>query len=419
MEQYMIRIKGFKGIRPKRDLASKIASPPYDVISSEEARILVDQDPYSFLHVVKSEVDLAPEINLYDPKVYAKASENLKVFREKYMLQDDQNTMYIYRQILNDHSQTGLIVVQHIDDYLDGKVKIHELTREDKEKDRINHIEIVNAHTGPVFYTYPDNKKIDSLIENEILAEAEYDFKTKDGVQHSLWLINDHNVMSELRENFANIEYVYVADGHHRSKASATVGKMRRDNNPHHTGNEEYNWYLAVFFPDKQLNIIDYNRIIKDLNGLKKENFLRAIKENFELKKVPSKDYAKPKKEHDFAMYLEKNWYKLNLKTEKFDLSDPVESLDSALLTKLILSPILGIEDLRKDNRIDFVGGNRGLEELEKRVNTGEMKLAFALYPISIEQLIKVADSNTLMPPKTTWFEPKLRSGLLVHSMED
>ncbi|MFA6619364.1 MAG: DUF1015 family protein [Candidatus Neomarinimicrobiota bacterium] len=415
----MVRIKGFKAIRPKRELASKIASPPYDVVSSEEARILVNIEPYSFLHVVKSEVDLPPQTNLYDHKVYAKASENLKMFREKYMIQDVCESMYIYRQILNGRSQTGLIAVQHIDDYLDGHVKIHELTREEKEIDRINHIDIVNAHTGPVFFTYQDNRKIDRLIEDQTHNKAEYDFTTQDTVRHTLWLINNNQVISELRKHFANIEYVYVADGHHRSKASATVGKMRRDNNPQHTGKEEYNWFLAVFFPDNQLNIIDYNRIIKDLNGLNEDKFLSALQENFDLEKTCCKDSAKPRKEHDFAMYLGQNWYKLRLKTDKFDLSDPVESLDSALLTNLILSPILGIQNIRKDNRIDFVGGDRGLEELEKRVNSGEMKLAFALYPITIEQLIEVADSKALMPPKTTWFEPKLRSGLFVHSLED
>lgn len=415
----MVMIKGFRGIRPKSELASKVASPPYDVISSEEARILVNKDPYSFLHVVKSEVDLPLETDLYDHKVYMKAAENLKKFREKYMIQEKSDSMYIYRQILNDRAQTGLIAVEHIDDYLEGKVKIHELTREDKEQDRINHIDIVNAHTGPVFFTYPDDRKIDNLIEDQTQTEPKYNFKTQDGVQHYLWLVSDKKVITELQEKFAKIKHVYVADGHHRSKASAMVGKMRRDKNTHHTGKEEYNWFLAVFFPDNQLKIIDYNRIIKDLNGLSQEEFLAALQVNFNIIETCCKESAKPKKEHEFSMYLAGHWYKLSLKSEKFDLSDPVESLDSALLTKLILSPILGIENIRKDKRIDFVGGSRGLEELERRVDTGEMKLAFALYPINIKQLMKVADSNALMPPKTTWFEPKLRSGLFVHSLED
>ena len=415
----MVRIKGFKGIRPKRDLASRIASPPYDVIDSDEARILVKVEPYSFLHIVKSEVDLPLKTNLYDHKVYIKASDNLKKFRKKHMLQDSSEVLYIYRQVMDGRSQTGLIAVEHIDDYLEGKVKIHELTREDKEKDRINHIDIVNAHTGPVFFTYPDDRNIDRLIEDQTQTTPEYDFTTQDGVQHTLWLIDNCDTIEKLSNNFKNIEQVYVADGHHRSKASAMVGQMRRDANTNHTGNEEYNWFLAVFFPAKQLKIIDYNRIIKDLNGLSKDEFLSLLQKDFIVSETCCKDSAKPRKEHDFAMYLEGNWYKLALRTENFDLDDPVDSMDSALLTRQILSPILGIENLRKDKRIDFIGGDRGLEELEKRVDSGEMKLAFALQAISIDQLIKVADSNALMPPKTTWFEPKLRSGLFVHSLED
>ncbi len=415
----MVRIKGFKGIRPKKELASHIASPPYDVINSDEARILVKVEPYSFLHVVKSEVDLPQKTNLYDHKVYVKAADNLKKFRKKHMVQDQSNVMYIYRQILDGRAQTGLIAVEHIDDYLEGKIKIHELTREDKEKDRINHIDIVNAHTGPVFFTYPDDRSIDLLIEDQTQVEPEYNFTSQDGVEHKLWLLNDPNIINELKTKFEQIEQVYVADGHHRSKASAMVGKMRRDANPNHTGNEEYNWFMAVFFPAKQLKIIDYNRIVKDLNGLKKEELLELLNKDFNVLKTCCKDSAKPRKEHNFAMYLDGNWYKLALKTENFNLDDPVESMDSALLTRLVLSPILGIENLRKDKRIDFVGGNRGLEELEKRVDSGEMALAFAMHPISIDQLMKVADSNALMPPKTTWFEPKLRSGLFVHSLED
>jgi uncharacterized protein (DUF1015 family) len=415
----MVRIKGFKGIRPKKELASRIASPPYDVIDSNEARILVKIEPYSFLHVVKSEVDLPADTNLYDPLVYLKAAENLTFFRKKYMQQDTTPVMYVYRQTLDGRSQTGLIAVQHIDDYLDGKVKIHELTREDKEKDRINHIDIVNANTGPVFFTYPDDRSIDFIIEEQTEKSPEYDFISGDKVQHTLWLIDDPSIIKELKEKFEVIDHVYVADGHHRSKASAMVGKMRRENNPKHQGDEEYNWFLAVFFPSKQLKILDYNRVIKDLKGLDKETFFNKLQTHFIIEEKCCKDSARPKKEHEFSMYLENKWYKLTLKMELLDLKSPVERMDSGLLTRLILSPILGIEDLRKDKRIDFVGGSRGLEELEKRVDSGEMKLAFALYPISIDQLMKIADSNALMPPKTTWFEPKLRSGLFVHSLED
>jgi uncharacterized protein (DUF1015 family) len=415
----MVRIKGFKGIRPKKELASRIASPPYDVLNSNEARIAVKIESYSFLHVVKSEVDLPPETDQYDPAVYQKAADNLSEMRKDKLIQDQKPVMYIYRQVMDERTQTGLIAVQHIDDYLEGKVKIHELTREDKEKDRITHIDVVNAHTGPVFYTYPDDKNIDKLIADSIDKDPEYDYISKDGVHHILWLLEDRNTIDSLIDHFEKIDHVYVADGHHRSKASAMVGKMRRNTNPKHTGNEEYNWFLAVFFPAKQLKIIDYNRVVKDLNGLSKKEFLSKMEKIFKIKKISSSEFSKPTKEHEFGMYLLDHWYQLTLKKELFDLSDPVKSLDSALLTELVLEPILGIKDIRKDKRIDFVGGSRGMEALEGRVNAGEMALSFALHPITIKQLMDVADSNTLMPPKTTWFEPKLQSGLFIHSLED
>ncbi len=415
----MVRIKAFRGLRPKKELASRIASPPYDVVNSNEARILVKIEPYSFLHIVKSEVDLPPETDLYDPAVYKKAAENFQEFKKNKLIQDKEPVMYIYRQVMNGRSQTGLIAVQHIDDYLNGKVKIHELTREDKEQDRITHIDVVNANTGPVFYTYPEDHDIDSIINAYITKDPEYDYKSQDGVRHTLWLLDDQATIDKLTDKFEKIDHVYVADGHHRSKASAMVGKMRRDANKNHTGNEEYNWFLAVFFPANQLKIIDYNRVVKGLNGLSEENFLSKIEKIFSIKEIRSSDSAKPTKEHEFAMYLVDKWYRLTLKKELIDLSDPIKSLDSALLTDLVLTPILGIEDIRKDERIDFVGGNRGMEALEGRVNAGEMTIAFALYPISIKQLMDVADSNALMPPKTTWFEPKLQSGLFIHSLED
>jgi len=415
----MVRIKGFKGIRPKKELASRIASVPYDVINSNEARMQVTVEPLSFLHVVKSEVDLPPDTDIYDPAVYQKAHDNLEDMRKDKMIQDPEPVLYVYRQIMKGRSQTGLIAVQHIDDYLEGRVKIHELTREDKELDRITHIDIVNAHTGPVFYTYPDNEKVNTIIAGVVKGKPEYDYTSKDGVQHTLWLLDDPGTIELLKHTFHQIEYVYVADGHHRSKASAMVGQKRREDNPAHTGNEEYNWFLAVFFPASHLMIIDYNRVVRDLNGMSKETFLKKLEKNFNIKPIPSSEEAKPGKEHEFGMYLIDQWYKLSLKENMVDLSDPVKSLDSALLTDLILTPILGIENIRKDDRIDFVGGNRGMESLEGRVNAGEMSLAFALYPITIKQLMDVADSNALMPPKTTWFEPKLQSGLFVHSLED
>ncbi|MCK5816771.1 MAG: DUF1015 domain-containing protein, partial [Candidatus Marinimicrobia bacterium] len=364
-------------------------------------------------------VDLPPETDQYDPAVYQKAADNLSEMRKDKLIQDQKPVLYIYRQVMDKRTQTGLIAVQHIDDYLEGKVKIHELTREDKEKDRITHIDVVNAHTGPVFYTYPDDQNIDKLIADSIDKDPEYDYTSKDGVHHTLWLLEDRNTIDSLIGHFEKIDHVYVADGHHRSKASAMVGKMRRDANPKHRGDEEYNWFLAVFFPAKQLKIIDYNRVVKDLNGLSKKEFLSKMEKIFKIKKISSSESSKPTKEHEFGMYLLDQWYKLNLKEELFDLSDPVKSLDSALLTELVLEPILGIKDIRKDKRIDFVGGSRGMEALEGRVNAGEMALSFALYPITIKQLMDVADSNALMPPKTTWFEPKLQSGLFIHSLED
>ena len=415
----MVRIKAFHGIRPRRSLASQVASPPYDVVDSAEARLLVENDPYSFLHVVKSEVDLPEDTDPYDAQVYRKAAENLKHFREKYLIRDPEPSMYVYRQILHGRSQTGLITVQHIDDYLDGKVKIHELTREDKERDRITHIDTVNAHTGPVFFTYPEDRLIDALIAQAVIGEPEYDFQSADGVRHILWHIDDKDIIGGLREAFAQVEQVYVADGHHRSKASAMVGKMRREKDARPSAEKEYNWFLAVLFPADQLHIIDYNRVVRDLNGLSAERFIAEIKKAYKVEKKCCQYSAKPQAQHEMAMYLDGDWYKLSLKENIADPADPVESMDSALLTRHILTPVLGIENLRKDERVDFVGGKRGLEELRRRVDSGEMRAAFALYPITIRQLMEIADSNALMPPKTTWFEPKLQSGLVIHSLED
>lgn len=414
----MVRIKAFCGIRPKKELVALVASPPYDVVDSAEARLLTENNPYSFLHVVKSEVDLPENTNLYDPAVYRKASENMKLFRENYMIQDTQASMYVYRLVIDGHSQVGLIACQHIDDYLEGKVKIHELTREDKEKDRIKHIDTVNANTGPVFYTYPQDRLIDALIARAMIKEPEYDFLADDGVRHILWVINDKKISNEFQKAFERIPFVYVADGHHRSKASAMVGKIRRENNPEHTGKEEYNWFMSVFFPENQLHIIDYNRVIKDLNGLDAESFLHRISEICKVSEKCCALSAKPEQEHEMAMYLNHTWYRLKFRKIP-DGNDPAEQIDSALLTSQILKPVLGIENLRKDGRIDFIGGKQGLPELQRRVDNGEMAVAFALYPISIRQLMDIADSNALMPPKTTWFEPKLRSGLLVHALEN
>ncbi|MDD3965546.1 MAG: DUF1015 family protein [Candidatus Neomarinimicrobiota bacterium] len=414
----MVRIKAFNGIRPNNALASRIASPPYDVLDSDEARLLVRNNPHSFLHVVKSEVDLPPDVDLYDPRVYRKARENFAFFRENYMQQDKQPSMYVYRQVMDGRSQTGLIACQHIDDYLEGRVKIHELTREDKEQDRITHIDTVNANTGPVFYTYPQDRLIDALIAQALIPEPEYDFTADDGIRHTLWHIGEKKVCDSLIEAFARIPCVYVADGHHRSKASAMVGKLRREKNPAHQGNEEYNWFMAVFFPENQLYLMDYNRVVKDLNGLDTTTFLRRIGDVCKIEKKCCAWSSKPSAEHEMAMYLDRQWYRLQFR-EIPENPDPAENIDSALLTSRILKPFLGIENLRKDKRIDFVGGKHGLQELQRRVDSGEMALAFALYPISMRQLMHIADSNALMPPKTTWFEPKLRSGLLIHTLDE
>jgi len=415
----MVRIKAFRGIRPHVDFASRIASPPYDVVDLTEARLLVKDNPCSFMHIVRSEVDLPDRTDPYDPKVYRQAEENLRTFRKKWMLQEKEPSLYIYRQVMDGRSQTGLIACQHIDDYLEGRVKIHELTREEKEKDRIKHIDTVNANTGPVFLTYSQDRLIDALIAQAMIGEPDYDFTSPDKVRHTLWHIAEPRIIDELCAAFSKLQHVYVADGHHRSKASALVGKMRRENNPHHSGDEEYNWFMAVLFPDNQLKIIDYNRVIKDLNGMDADTFLSMLENIFHIEKKCCHSAAKPQKEHTLAMYLDRNWYHMQFRDEILKKEDPAENLDSALLTSEVLYPLLGIEDLRKDKRIDFVGGKRGLEELQRRVDTGEMAATFALYPISMRQLMDIADSNALMPPKTTWFEPKLLSGLVIHSLED
>ncbi len=371
------------------------------------------------MHVVRSEVDLPDGTDPYDPKVYRQAEENLRTFRKKWMLQEKEPSLYIYRQVMDGRSQTGLIACQHIDDYLEGRVKIHELTREEKEKDRIKHIDTVNANTGPVFLTYSQDRLIDALIAQAMVGEPDYDFTSPDKVRHTLWHIAQPRIIDELCTAFSRLQHVYVADGHHRSKASALVGKMRRENNPHHSGDEEYNWFMAVFFPDNQLKIIDYNRVIKDLNGRDAHTFLSLLENIFHIEKKCCHHAAKPHKEHTLAMYLDRNWYHMHFRDAILKKDDPAENLDSALLTSQVLDPLLGIKDLRKDKRIDFVGGNRGLQELQRRVDSGEMAVAFALYPISMRQLMTIADSNALMPPKTTWFEPKLLSGLVMHSLED
>ena len=415
----MVKIKGLKAFRPKPELCEKIASKPYDVLNSQEAREEAQGKPYSFLHVVKSEIDLPEDIDPYDERVYQKAAENLeKMKEENWLIQEDREALYLYRQIMDGHEQYGLVVDASVQDYLDGKIKIHELTREKKEKDRINHVKTTNANTGPVFLTYRAQDEIDSIVEEVAQSDPTYDFTAEDGVQHTLWTIKDQDKIDSLIDHFEQIPYTYVADGHHRSKSAAMVGEMRKEENPDHTGDEEYNWFLTVLFPHEQLQILDYNRVVKDLNGLSEEEFIGKIEENFTVQETANQKAAKPASKHNFAMYLDGEWYTLAAHEGSFDDNDPVERLDVSILQNNLLTPVLDIGDPRKDTRIDFVGGIRGLDELEKRVDSGEMEVAFALYPTSIEELMDIADAEKLMPPKSTWFEPKLRSGLIVHDLE-
>jgi uncharacterized protein (DUF1015 family) len=413
----MAILKAFKGIRPVKDKAKLIASKPYDVLTSEEARELAKGNEYSFLHVVKPEIDLPPEVDHYSPEVYEKGRENFcKMFNKGLFFKDQKDCLYVYAQTMHGKRQVGLVGCAGVADYMNGIIKKHELTRADKEEDRKNHIRVSNMDAEPVFFAYPDVNEISDII-NEITAkECEYDFVSEDGVRHSFWVISDDEKIEELVTLFAKIPYTYVADGHHRTAAAALVGDERKKKNPRHTGKEAYNYFLAVHFPSSQLTIFDYNRVIKDLNGNSEEEFLKSLGESF-LIHEKTEEY-KPEMLHTFGLYLNKKWYSLTARPGTFNENDPIDVLDVSILYKHVLKPILNIVDLRTDKRIDFVGGIRGLGELKKRVDSGEMKAAFALYPVSMEQLMKIADSGSIMPPKTTWFEPKLRSGLVVYSIE-
>ena len=414
----MAIIKPFKGIRPKRELVEKIASRPYDVLNSEEARAEAAGNEMSLYHIIKPEIDFPVGTDEHDEKVYRKAAENFEMFQKNgWLVQDSKENYYVYAQTMNGKTQYGLVVCAYVDDYMTGKIKKHELTRKDKEEDRMKHVRVNNANVEPVFFAYPHNNDLDAIVKEVTKGKPEYDFVAPlDGFGHTFWLIEDEAKIKRITEIFATIPSLYIADGHHRSAAAALVGDEKRRQNPAHKGNEEYNYFMAVCFPDDQLTIIDYNRVVKDLNGLTDEQFIEKLKKNFDVE-LKGKDIYKPSKLHNFSMYLSGNWYSLTAKAGTYDDKDPIGVLDVTVSSNLILDEILGIKDLRTDKRIDFVGGIRGLGELKRRVDSGEMRVALALYPVSMQQLIDIADTNNIMPPKTTWFEPKLRSGLVIHKL--
>ncbi len=415
----MATIRPFRGIRPPKTFAAQIASRPYDVLNSEEARIEAAGNDKSLLHIIKSEIDFAPGIDEHDEVVYNKAVENLGMFRNNgWLVQDEKPMYYVYAQTMNGRTQYGLVACASVEDYLNGIIKKHELTRRDKEEDRMKHVRITGANVEPVFFTYPAVAEIDAIVANVIMGEPEYNFTASDGFGHHFWVIDNEDTIAEISHLFeTKVPFTYVADGHHRTAAAALVGEEMKKNNPNHTGNEEYNFFLAVHFPSNQLSIIDYNRVAKDLNGLTEESFFEALKENFDVTEAVTVPYS-PVKLHNFGLYISGQWYSLTAKEGTYNDNDPIGVLDVTISSNLILRDILGIDDLRTSKRVDFVGGIRGLGELEKRVDSGEMKLALALYPVSLQQLIDIADSGNIMPPKTTWFEPKLRSGLVIHELK-
>lgn len=415
----MAILRTFKGLRPPQKIAKELASRPYDVLNSEEAREEAAGNDYSLLHIIKPEIDMDPDIDVHAPEVYEKAAENFKKFRDNgWLVQDDEAHLYIYAQTMNGKTQYGIVGCAAVEDYMNGIIKKHELTRPDKEEDRMKHVRINNANMEPVFFSYPAVAEIDEIIADYVQHNAsEYDFTANDEIGHHFWVIRDADINNRIIELFEKIPATYVADGHHRTAAAALVGNEKKKNNPNHKGDEEYNFFLAVHFPDDQLSIIDYNRAVKDLHGLSNEEFLAKLSEGFVIEEKGSEIY-KPGKLHEFSMYLNGKWYGMQAKEGTYDDNNPIGVLDVTILSEQVLDKLLGIKDLRRDKRIDFIGGIRGLGELERRVNNGEMKVAFALYPVSMKQLIDIADTGNIMPPKTTWFEPKLRSGLAVHSLD-
>lgn len=412
----MVKIKPFKGIRPPKIIAAEVASRPYDVLNSTEAQ--AEASEKSLLHIIKPEIDFHPIIDEHSKEAYAKAVENFKKWQaNKWLLQDEKEHYYVYAQTMDGRTQYGLAVCCNTDDYQSGAIKKHELTRNDKEEDRMIHVRIQNANIEPVFFSYPAVKEVDEIVAKVVATPAEYDFVAEDGFGHHFWVIQDEAVNRRITEIFKSVPALYVADGHHRTAAAALVGQEKRAANPNHTGDEEYNYFLSVIFPDNQLKIIDYNRTVKDLNGLTKDQLISALNHDFTIEKKGKAIY-KPDSLHNFAMYIDGEWYSMTAKPGTYNDADPIGVLDVTILSNLVLDKVLAIKDLRTDKRIDFVGGIRGLGELSRRVDNGEMAVAFALYAVSMQQLINIADSGNIMPPKTTWFEPKLRSGVVIHSLE-
>ena len=415
----MAKVKPFKGIRPPQELIEEVASRPYDVLNSVEAREEARGNEKSLYHIIKPEIDFPEGTDEHDPAVYEKAAANFAKFQEKgWLLQDEKEQYYVYAQTMNGRTQYGLLVCANVDDYLNGVIKKHELTRRDKEEDRMKHVRINNANIEPVFFAYPENAELDRIVRKYTVGKPVYDFVASlDGFGHHFWIVNEDADIARITELFAEMPALYIADGHHRSAAAALVGAEKAKQNPAHRGDEEYNYFMAVCFPADQLTIIDYNRVVKDLNGLSEAEFLSRIERNFIVEEKGGSIY-KPAALHNFSLYLGNKWYSLTAKPGTYNDNDPIGVLDVTISSNLILDEILGIKDLRSDKRIDFVGGIRGLGELKRRVDSGEMKVALALYPVSMKQLIDIADSGNIMPPKTTWFEPKLRSGLVIHKLE-
>lgn len=411
-----MKIKPFAGVRPPKEFVAEVASRPYDVLNSVEAK--AEAGEKSLLHIIKPEIDFDPIADEHSQPVYDKAVENFKLWQERgWLVQDDSEMYYVYAQTMNGRTQYGLVAAANVDDYMTGKIKKHELTRKDKEEDRMIHVRIQNANIEPVFFAYPDVEEMNAIVENIVKnQEPEYDFVAEDGFGHTFWAIRDAEINARITEIFAEIPALYVADGHHRTAAAALVGAEKRAANPNHTGDEEYNYFLAVIFPESQLNIIDYNRVVMDLNGLTVAEFLDKLSESFEVVEMGTEIY-KPNALHNFGMYLDGKWYSLTAKEGTYDDNDPIGTLDVTVLSNLVFDKILNLGDLRTSKRIDFVGGIRGLGELQKRVDSGEMVAAFALYPVTMRQIIDIADTGNIMPPKTTWFEPKLRSGLVIHKL--